>query len=269
MWFHPHWIPYVAPWSSFSSGQINGSVSVSHSLTLSSSLLWALCCLLFSPMFSPEGGLCNKNSRHDKREHMQPYRPCTLQRITQLPSTHCLTGWRDRGSGPWAPWEEWSEGCHVCVLVAVYLLGGGFQWSKAERIENWGRRWRESFDSHCYCLMMMQSSAMRHLKQLSGLMDTDWTNHSRHGSERQKTEEEEGQLHWLFKLLTSAISYFQQNVFPIQTMTNCVQYRPNKWIVFVYMETEQHSWIALTNQAQRGLQCGCLPKERPAAHSGW
>lgn len=83
----------------------------------------------------------------------------------------------------------------MCVLVAVYLLGGGFQWSKAERIENWGRRWRESFDSHCYCLMMMQSSAMRHLKQLSGLMDTDWTNHSRHGSERQKTEEEEGQLH--------------------------------------------------------------------------
>lgn len=91
----------------------------------------------------------------------------------------------------------------------------------------------------------------------------------RHSSERQNTEEKQGHLHWLFKLLTSAILYLQQNVFPIQTMTNCVQYRPNKWIVFVYMETEQHSWMALTNQAQRGLQCRCLPKERTAAHSGW
>lgn len=71
-----------------------------------------------------------------------------------------------------------------------------------------------------------------------------------------------------FKLLTSAILYLQQNVFPIQTMTNCVLYRPNEWIVFVYMTTQQHSWVALTNQAQRGLQCRCLPKERPAAHSG-
>lgn len=52
--------------------------------------------------------------------------------------------------------------------------------------------------------------------------------------------------------MTSAILYLQQSVFPIQTMTNCVQDRPNKWIVFVYMETEQHSWMALTNQAQRG-----------------
>lgn len=65
------------------------------------------------------------------------------------------------------------------------------------------------------------------------------------------------------------ISYFvlvQHNVFPIQTMTNCVQYRPNKWTVFVYMETQQHSWITLPNQAQRGLQCRSLPKDRPAAH---
>lgn len=279
MWFHPHWIPSVAPWSSFSSGQINGSVSVSHSLSRSLFLpLWALCSLLFSLMFSPEGGLRNNNSRHDKREHMQPYRPYTLQRITQLPSTHWLTGWRDRGSGPWPAWEEWSEGC-MRVWVTVYLLGGGFQsgWEK----KKWGRRWRkrrrrrESFNSHCYCPIMMQSTAMRHLKQLTGLTATGWTGTGPITSARLwKTKHRGGggtvtltDTLW-FKLLTSAILYLQQNVFPIQTMTNCVQYRPNKWIVFVYMEVQQHSWIALTNQAQRGLQCRCFPKERPAAHSG-
>lgn len=39
-----------------------------------------------------------------------------------------------------------------------------------------------------------------------------------------------------------------------------MQYRPNKWIVFVYMEAQQHSWIALTNQAQRGLSADASPK---------
>lgn len=57
---------------------------------------------------------------------MQPYRPCTLQRITQLPWTHCLTGCRDRGSGPRAAWEEWSEGCLLCVVDHGFVKGEGF-----------------------------------------------------------------------------------------------------------------------------------------------
>lgn len=43
-------------------------------------------------MFSPEGGLCNNNSHHDKREHMQRYGAYTLQGITL---THGLTGYTD------------------------------------------------------------------------------------------------------------------------------------------------------------------------------
>lgn len=39
-----------------------------------------------------------------------------------------------------------------------------------------------------------------------------------------------------------------------------MQYRPNKWIVFVYMEAQQHSWRALTNQAQHGLSADASPK---------
>lgn len=59
--------------------------------------LWALCRLLCSP----ERGLRSNNShRHDKRQQAQPYGPFTLQRITQLPWTHRLAGWRDRGSSP-------------------------------------------------------------------------------------------------------------------------------------------------------------------------
>lgn len=140
--FTPQWIPFVSLRSSFSSGQINGNVSVPHSPSLFLSL-WALCCLLFSLVYSPERGLCNNNSRHDKREHMQPYRPYTLQRITQLSLTHCLTGWRNRGCVPWPAWEEWSEGwmC-VCVCDCIFVRGCG-GWgvsaeSQAERKRNGG-----------------------------------------------------------------------------------------------------------------------------------
>lgn len=80
-------------------------------------------------MFSPEGGLCNNNSRHDKREHMWPYRAYTLQRITALPSSHGLTGWRDGGvDGE----QRGRSGQGVACLS-----GGGFS---VERIENWGRK---------------------------------------------------------------------------------------------------------------------------------
>lgn len=256
MWFHPYWIPSVALWSSFSSGQINGSVSVSQPLSRSLFLpLWALCCLLFSLMFSPEGGLCNNNSRHNKREHMQPYRPYTLQRITQLPSAHCLTGWRDRGSGPWPAWGEWSEG-FVCVGDHVFVRGEGLNGESGWEKKNWRRRSRrerrrrESFDSHCYCLIMMQSTAKRHLTQLTGLIATGFRGWTETGpitpARLWKTKQRRGGTVTLtdtlrFKLLTSAILCLQQNVLPIQTMTNCVLYRLNKWILFVYMET--HSTV--------------------------
>lgn len=50
----------------------------------------------------------------------------------------------------------------------------------------------------------------------------------------------------------------------IQTTADCVQYRANKRIVFVYTESQQHSWITPINQAQHGLWCRSPPK-RPAA----
>lgn len=203
------------------------AASVSLSLFLP---LWALCCLLFSLMCSPERGLHNNNSRHNKREDMQPYRPYTLQRITQLPSTHCLTGWRNRGSGPWLAWEE-SVGC-VCRKSG---------WEK----NKWGRRWRNrrvSVDSNCYCCIMMQSPAPRHLKQLPGptaIRLTGWsgsvtpaqlwkTRHRRGGGTVTLTY-----ALW-FKLLTSAILCLQHNGFPTQTMTDCVQHRPNNWTVCLH-----------------------------------
>lgn len=51
--------------------------------------------------------------------------------------------------------------------------------SQAERKINGGKRWRkkrrESFDPNCYCRIMMQSTALRHLKQLTGTTATRLT----------------------------------------------------------------------------------------------
>lgn len=154
-------MPSTALWSSLSYGQINSGVSVYRSLFFP---LWALCCLLFSLMCSPEGGLCNNNSRHDKREHMQPYRPYTLQRITQLPSTHCLTGWGVGG--------EWTIPS-VGGVVRRFVYGE----SQAERKRRGdrGRGGRESSDSNCFCRIMMQSTALRLLWQPTGPAATQLT----------------------------------------------------------------------------------------------
>lgn len=267
----PDWIPCAAQWSSFSSGQINGSVSVSRSPCLP---LWVLYCLLFSLMVSPERGLRNNNSSHDKREHMQPYSAYTLHGITH--STHRLTRWIDKGSGPWPAWEEWSEVC-MCLWVSVCLLGGGFGWEEKELGEEMEEEEEGEFWSslllfhndaiHSYETAQTAHWADSHWNHWTHWMDRNWTSCS---SERQRRGG--GTVTWTdnlwFKLFTSAILYLQQNDFPMLTMTNCALYRLNKWIVFVYMETQQHSWKALTNQAQRGLKCRSFPKERPAAHSG-
>lgn len=125
----------------------------------------------------------------------------------------------------------------------------------------------------------MQSTALRPLEQLTGPTATrltGWTGTgpitpARLWKNKNTQKGRDSYIDWHPLVQTVDISDFvlTAECFPIQTMTNCVLYRPNEWIVFVYMETQQHSWIALTNQAQRGLQCRCLPKERPAAHSGW
>lgn len=78
-----------------------------------------------------------------------------------------------------------------------------------------------------------------------------------------------------FKLLTSAILCLQQNVFPIQTMTNCVLYRLNKWILFVYMETHStvgQPWLirpSMGSSADASPKRGLLPTadgRREAVH---
>lgn len=178
-------------------------LSLTHSLLLP---LWALCCLLFSLMFSSEGGLCNNNSRHDKREHMQPYRPYTLQRITQPPSTHCLTGWRDRGSGPWPVLEEWSQGC-MCVWATVCLLGGGFRCRVRLREKELGEEMIEEEEGGEFWFPLLLSHDAIHSDEapqaahwaepLDSLDGQVQDQSLQHGSERQNTEEEEGQLRWL------------------------------------------------------------------------
>lgn len=51
-------------------------------------------------MVSPEGGLCNNNSsRHDKREHVQPYRPYTSEDYTA--SIRSGADWLE-GRGEWS-----------------------------------------------------------------------------------------------------------------------------------------------------------------------
>lgn len=53
-----------------------------------------------------------------------------------------------------------------------------------------------------------------------------------------------------------------------QWLTVCNTGRANRF-EFVYTQTEQHSWITLTNQTLRGLQSRCFPAETSAAYSAW
>lgn len=91
---------------------------------------------------------------------------------------HRLTAWLAGGTGGVDHEQRGRSGQRValCLLLTMGLVRGR---APLKRTENWGRRWRkrrrESVDSHCYCLKMMQSPAMRHLEQLSGLLATRWT----------------------------------------------------------------------------------------------
>lgn len=80
----------------------------------------------------------------------------------------------------------------VCVLECVFV----------RRRVSMERGRRESFDSHCYCLVMMQSTTRRHLEAApradghSTYLDVQALDQSlQQSSERQNTEEEEGRLH--------------------------------------------------------------------------
>lgn len=140
-------------------------------------------------MFSPEGGLCN-NNHHDKREHMQQYGAYTLQGITP---THGLTGCTDRTMSSVGGVLRGLPRVSVCVGHNV-LQGEGFGRENrepgAEMDEEEEAEEEGDFDSHCYCLIMMQSSngsmgwwPLDGQKQVQSL---------HHGSERQNTEGEEG-----------------------------------------------------------------------------
>lgn len=102
--------------------------------------LWALCCFLFSLMFSPEGDLCNNNRGHDKREHMQPY---SSQRITKLPWTHCLADWRDQGEWTMSRIGGVVRGLPCVCLQQCFSSRSALMKSQGEKMENWGRQWRK------------------------------------------------------------------------------------------------------------------------------
>lgn len=162
-----------------------------------------------------------------------------------LHSFHGLTAWLAAGTGGVDHEQRGRSGQRVafCVLLTMGLLRGK---APLKRTENWGGDGERTVliptaivSKWCNLQLWDTSTSSVGCWPLAGqnLDQSLWL-----GSERKNTEENEGQLGWLFKLLTSAILYLEQSVFPIQTMTNCVQYRPNKWIVFVYMEAE-HSTV--------------------------
>lgn len=72
------------------------------------------------------------------------------------------------------------RGLHACVGDCVFVRGRVSAESQAETKRNGGGDGGGGGGGrvlipHCYCPIMMQSTAMRHLKQLTGLTATGWT----------------------------------------------------------------------------------------------
>lgn len=176
-------------------------------------------------MFSPEGGLCNNNNNHDKREHMRRYGAYTLQGITP---THGLTGCADRTMSSVGGVVRGLPRVSVCVGHNV-LQGEGFGRENrepgAEMDEEEEAEEEGDFDSHSYCLIMMQSlNGSMGWWPLDGQKQVQFSSTTALKGRIQREKRRDS----FIKPLPSAILCLQPNVFPIQTMTNCVQCRPHK-----------------------------------------
>ena len=163
----------------------------------------------------------------------------------------------------------------ACGWVTLDLIGGGFQRRvRLREEEEMGGRWGGG--KRFPLLLFHNEAALRALTQLAGPTATwlrGWTGPGPIApaliEEKKKNTEEEGRLHrltlcdwncWHQQLWTYSSVFFQYKQWLIVCST--------EWTALVYLKSQQSSWMASTNRAQRGLRCRGLPKERPAAPGG-